>query len=300
MECLAIWNKCNNKCLMCSNPSNYDKWGDYGLKNISSRIEKISANEREVYLTGGEPTIHPDFFKVMDSLKKRCSNARIILDTNGRMFCYDDFLNKFFNYSNIEFQVSLCGQNAALHDKITRTRGSFNQVVLGIKNILKLKLNKSEVEVRVVIHKLTLFSLKNIYKFVSNDLMGIKRLIFIFMEYEGMAGKNKKTIGVTYNEVGPFLEKIFRKTKEAPFEIRLYHFPLCVLPPKFWPYLWRTLPEKEITFLPSCQKCFYKNYCLGIHRDYLRVVGGEEFKPIKKRINLKISDNFYHPIISVN
>ncbi len=155
-------------------------------------------------------------------------------------------------------------------------------------------------ELRVVIHKLTLLNLENIYKFVSNNLMGIKRLIFIFMEYEGIAEKNKKTVGVSYGEARPHLEIFFKIIKGFSFNIRFYHFPLCVLPPKFWPYLWRTLPEKEITFLPSCQECLYKKHCLGIHKDYLRVVGKEEFKPIKKRMGLKITDNFYHPIISVN
>ncbi|MDD2673093.1 MAG: radical SAM protein [Syntrophales bacterium] len=300
MECLAIWNKCNNKCLMCSNPPDYDKWGDYSLKSISSRIKNISLKEKEIYLTGGEPTIHPDFFSILDLIKKRCPKAKIIIDTNGRMFYYKKFLDKFLNYANIELQISLCGHNAHLHDKITEADGSFDQMVVGTKTLLDRKKKNSEVEIRVVIHKLTLPNFEKIFEFVSERFVGIKRLIFIFMEYEGMAGENIKKVGISYEEVWPYLKKAFSKIRSIPLEVRFYHFPLCVLPKKTWPYLWRTLPEKEVDFLPSCRKCLYKKYCLGVHKDYLRLVGKKEFRPINEKIKLKTINNPYHPIISLN
>lgn len=297
MECIAIWNKCNNKCLMCSNPPNYGKWGDYGFDALASRIKKISRTEKEIYLTGGEPTLHPDFFALLNLLRKRCPNARIVLDTNGRMFYYKDFFKKCLNYGNLEFQISLCGHAATLHDKITGAKGSFEQSVGGIKNLLLSGIKGKEIEIRVVIHKLTLESLEKIYNFIGKNFPQIERLIFIFMEFEGAAGENRKIVGITYAKARPYLEKFFRKIENPHFKIRFYHFPLCVLPFGFWPYLWRTLPEKEIAFLPSCSDCFYKKHCLGIHKDYLKYIGEREFRPIRKKIKIKTTNNFYHPIV---
>ncbi len=299
MECIAVWNKCNNKCLMCSNPKDYDKWGDYSFEFLASRIKKISRTEKEIYLTGGEPTLHPRFFEILDFLRKKCPKAKIILDTNGRMFYYKDFLKKCLGCGNLEFQVSLCGHNAVLHDKITGIRGSFEQTIRGIKNLLIFSSSQNRTEIRVVIHKLTLPHLGEIYKFVYKNFPKIVKLIFIFMEFEGAAGKNRKIVGITYTRARPYLGKFFKKIKNCPFEVRFYHFPLCTLPAKFWPHLWRTLPEKEIAFLPSCSDCFYKKYCLGIHKEYLKYVGREEFRPIRENIELETTDDFYHPILAI-
>ena len=66
-----------------------------------------------------------------------------------------------------------------------------------------------------------------------------------------------------------------------------------------WKYTWRTLPKYEVTFLPRCKDCLYKKYCLGIHKEYLKKVGGEEFQPIKNKYLIKETNNFYHPIQDV-
>ena len=300
MKTIALWNKCNNRCLMCSNPPGYEKGKGYDFKSLVLRFQKIDPGEKEIYLTGGEPTLHPQFFKLLTILRKRCPRAKIILDTNGRMFFYEDFLRECLGYGNLEFQVSLCAHTAFLHDKITQTEGSFEQTVKGIKNLLFLGSSENEVEIRVVIHKLTLPYLKEIYDFVAKNFPQIVRLIFIFMEMEGQAQKNIEKVGITYKKARPYMEDFFKKIKSAPFEIRLYHFPLCVLQFKFWPYLWRTLPEKEITFLKKCSQCLYQKYCLGIHRDYLKMIGGKEFKPIRKKIEIQETENFHHPIKSAS
>ncbi len=302
MECIAVWNKCNNRCLMCSNPSNYGEWGDYSFRALISRFKKINPKEKDIYLTGGEPTLHPDFFELLNFLRKRCPEARIIIDTNARMFFYKDFLSRCLNYGNLEFQVSLCGHNAALHDKITGINGSFEQTIQGLKNLVLLGVGKSNIEMRVVIHKLTLENLEKIYDFIGKTFPQIGKLIFIFMEIEGMAGKNIKKVGTTYKKANPYLKSLLKKImgSKHSFEVRFYHFSLCVLPPKFWPYLWRTLPEKEISFLSSCKECLYKKYCLGIHKDYLKYIGEKEFMPIIKKIKIEATNNFYHPIAAIN
>ena len=285
---------------MCSNPPGYEKEKGYDFKNLVLRFQKINPKETEIYLTGGEPTLHPQFFKLLTILRKRCPRAKIILDTNGRMFFYRDFLKKCLGYGNLEFQVSLCAHTASLHDKITQTKGSFEQTVGGIKNLLSLKSAGNEVEIRVVIHKLTLPHLKEIYDFVAKNFPRITRLIFIFMEMEGRAQKNIEKVGITYKKARPHLENLFKKIRNSSFEVRLYHFPLCVLPSKFWPCLWRTLPEKEIAFLKKCNQCLYRKYCPGIHRDYLKIIGEKEFWPLRKKVKIQKTNNFYHPIKSVS
>jgi His-Xaa-Ser system radical SAM maturase HxsC len=297
MITIAIWNKCNNECLMCTNPPGYQDGGGYDYEDLAVRYGNLNNGETEIQLTGGEPTLHPRFFDVLGFFRKKCPLAKITLITNGRRFGEPDFTKKCLAIGNIDFQISLHGPNDELHDKITKAKGSFKETVRGIQNILDLRSRDSELELRIVIHKAALPCLKKTYQFMTDNFPRAERIVFIFMEMEGMAGVNIKRTGIRFKNILPYLEKLFGNFKTSPTEIRLYHFPLCVLSPKFWPYAWRTLPQKEIIFLPACEKCNYKNHCLGIHKLYPEYMGIKEFKPIlRMNLPVKFTNNFYHPI----
>lgn len=296
MECLPVWNHCNNKCLMCSNPPDYAAIGEYSLEALQAAAAKFSKKETDIYLTGGEPSLNPCFFDLLAFLRARFPRARILMDTNGRMFAYPAFAARCVAIGNMEFQVSLCGYDARSHEAVTLTPDSFGQAVAGIKNLLLLKERGAEVEVRFVLTRLSLGGLEKVYKFVRAKLPGIKALVLIFLEMEGHAGRNSKTVGLRYGEAVKPVEALFAGLKNPPFEVKLYHFPLCTLPPRLWKYAWRTLPDKEITFPAQCGLCKVKQYCLGVHKDYLKFYGAEEFKPVLKRPGLKLTSNFCRPI----
>jgi len=297
MITIAIWNKCNNNCLMCTNPPDYKNGGGYDYEDLVIRYKNLSEKETEIQLTGGEPTLHPHFFDFLEFLRKKCPEAKITLITNGRLFDHPDFTKKCLAIGNINFQISLHGPNEVLHDKITGVKGSFEETVRGIQNILNFRSQNSELELRIVMHKPTLPHIGKIYQFMIKNFPKAERIVFIFMEMEGMAGVNIKRTGIRFEDALPYLKELFGYFKTSPIEIRLYHFPLCVLPPKFWPYIWRTLPFEEVIYLPICERCEYKTYCLGIHKLYPQYMGTKEFQPIKeKKPAIKFTNNFHHPI----
>lgn len=297
MITIAIWNKCNNNCLMCTNPPGYKKEKDYDYEKLIDRYKNLDSKEREIYLTGGEPTFHPRFFNFLNFLRKKCPKAKITIVTNGRFLSYPSFAKKCLTIGNVSFQIAVHGAKSSLHDKITGVKGSFEETVKGIKNLLDLRSGQSEIELRIIMHKLTFPHVRDIYQFLIKNFSQTERIVFIFMEMEGMAGVNIKKIGIKYKDARPYLEEMFSDFEISPLEIRLYHFPLCTLPPKFWPYVWRTLPSEEIVYLPICERCEYKTHCLGIHKLYPEYMGTREFSPIKERNPaIKITNNFHHPI----
>lgn len=302
---LPIWNKCNNRCLMCTNSQsmkkaqvfNYD-WVINYLKN-EVRKNKIK-NLQTIGLTGGETTICPYFFQIIDYIQEKFPKTTIRVLTNGRMLIYDSFRKKCLTFKNIDFIIPLHGFNAGSHDRITQTPGSFYQTTEGLKKLLTEKGIGQEVEIRLVITRLNLNIIPTILKLIENKFLEVDRVVLIFLEFEGMAELNKDIVGITYHETQPILFKIkkyFKKFKD----LRLYHFPLCLISPDFWPYCWRTLPKQEIAFLPECQECLVKIYCLGIHKSYSNFVKKLEIKPwlSLKGIKIKKSGNFYKPINSV-
>ncbi len=300
MKCIPVWNRCNNKCLMCSNPPDYALTGRYSFSALRARVDRIAAAEREIYLTGGEPSLYPELFRLLGYLRKTHPRARILMDTNGRRFAYRGFAAGCAAFGNIEFQVSLCGHNAAAHDAVTLVPGSFRQTLAGLRNLLALKPAGAETEARFVLSGLSAGNLARVYALAREKLKGLKALVFIFLELEGHAGVNLKTAGLTYTAARPLVEKFFAGLKKPPFELKLYHFPLCVLPPELWKYAWRTLPKKEVAFPPGCARCAVRRYCLGVHRDYLKYFGAAEFKALRAAPRLETSSNFCHPITEVN
>jgi MoaA/NifB/PqqE/SkfB family radical SAM enzyme len=299
---LNVWDKCNNRCLMCTNPdSPWPAWDgsfDYSYDAIIRRLEKMKEKiklDDSIYLTGGEPTLHPQFLNILKYLTQNFPKQKITLLTNGRRFLYKDFTKKVLEINDdFDIDVSLHGPTAYIYDKITRVSDSFKQTIKGLENLLFYK-NKQTIGIRFVITKLSYKYIAQFLEMVKRHFPSIDKIIFLFWEPEGQAIKNLETVKITYNQVRPYLEKIQPLIKPLK-EIRFYHFPLCTIPKRLWPYTWRTLRAEEVDFIKKCDKCYCKNYCLGIHKNYLKYMASEDFRPISKKIKLKLGPNFHHPI----
>jgi len=286
---------------MCTNPKDYQlkrNSVEYSFENIISRwINTKLKREESICLTGGEPTIHVDFFKILHWFRKRYPKNTIAIASNGRLFYYENFSRKVLKNNNLILEIAVHGYNAKTHDAVTRVKGSFDQTVKGIHNILKYKNDSQSLEIRIIITKLTYKNLDKILEFLIRefDVRLIRDVVLIFMEMEGQAQDNFKVVGLSYSQINWKLSQIAEKWSKSFNDFRLYHFPLCVLLPELWPYAWRTLRGEEVSFVKACNKCKVKKYCMGVHRDYLRLVGEKEFKPVEK-VCVKPSNFEYKPV----
>lgn len=305
---VCLWDKCNNKCLMCTNPDwpwpAWDGSFKYDYQSLVKRIKKAEKEIKEkydsIYLSGGEPTLHPQFLELLEFISQLFPEQRIKLLTNGRKFFYEDFARQVLAITdNLDIELSIYGSNKKKHEVVTRAPGSFEQTSQGLTNLLNAKKENQLVNVRFVISGFSYKSLKEFLELMKNKFPETDRIMLIFWEVENQAVKNIKTVKVTYLQVSPYLEKAYPLFKSFK-EIRLYHFPLCVVPEKFWPYLWRTLDEDDVVFKNVCQQCQYKKYCLGIPKEYSKHLGVKEFKPIKESFQIKERKNTYQPILAVN
>jgi MoaA/NifB/PqqE/SkfB family radical SAM enzyme len=304
---ICVWEKCNNRCIICTNPDGpWKAWDgslDYGFASLKERIlknrEKFIADDT-IYLTGGEPTIHFDFLKLLDFLVGEFPEKKIILLTNGRRFFYEDFAKKMLEKcQNIEIHLSLYGHNKATHEKTTQARGSFEQSLSGLKNLLKNKNSGQIIAVRHVLSSISYRFVDNFLKIFNGELINVNRVILMFWEIEEQAEKNIKYLKLSYNDVSPYLKNV-NSFQEKIREIRLYHFPLCQIKKELWHLAWRTWPEYEIDFLDTCSDCKVKKYCVGIHKAYLKNIGSTEFKAVKTTGKIKESSNAYKPIKSID
>ena len=239
------------------------------------RIRILKSNH--ISLGGGEPTINRYFFEIfsfVDSLDKD-----ITLLTNGRSFASKRFLREFYKVlghkNNLKIAVPLYGDTPEKHDSITRTPGSFRQTIVGLKFLLRKGLF---LELRVVVNQLNLHLLEDIVLFIKKNLKGINRLVFINLKVTGEAFKNRERLIIPNTKA---VERVISAVDLAiggiP-EIRLFHFPFCVVPRNYWKFVEGiSAPKDQIYFKKECSICKMKQRCPGIWKSYVDIVGDSEF-----------------------
>ncbi|MGB9679651.1 MAG: radical SAM protein [Thermoanaerobacteraceae bacterium] len=88
-----------------------------------------------VELTGGEPTIHPDFELIVKTAVEHFSIVGVL--TNGT-YLPDELLEKICNYNNqIFWNISLDSHQPEYHDKFRGRRNAWLTTIENIKKLVK-------------------------------------------------------------------------------------------------------------------------------------------------------------------
>jgi len=98
---LEICDACNLSCPICYAESGPHRTTYKSLEQIDRMLDAIVGNEIEpdvVQISGGEPTIHPDFFAILDAAKRR-PIKHLMVNTNGvRLATEEGFAERLATY----------------------------------------------------------------------------------------------------------------------------------------------------------------------------------------------------------
>ena len=104
-SCLAlieINEHCNLTCPVCFAESSPQKSKHLSLDTISRMFDALIASEGEpdlVQLSGGEPTLHPEFFAILDAARAR-PIRHVMINTNGVRIAQDRaFVERLATYA---------------------------------------------------------------------------------------------------------------------------------------------------------------------------------------------------------
>lgn len=131
---LELTPACNSRCLGCSNvyathrsgppPLSAQEWRDLLSPFISEAVQ--------IRLTGGEPTLHPEFFRIFEEVTSY--DAWVTIFTNGRWKDREQFVKRIRGRRHFSgLLVSLHGANAAGHEAFSGVPGSFDETVTNIR-----------------------------------------------------------------------------------------------------------------------------------------------------------------------
>jgi uncharacterized radical SAM superfamily Fe-S cluster-containing enzyme len=106
---IEICDACNLSCPVCYAESGTHRTTYRTMDEIERMIDAVIRNEREpdvVQISGGEPTLHPDFFAVLDAAKRR-PIRHLMVNTNGvRIAQEDGFAEQLASYMP-QFEIYL-------------------------------------------------------------------------------------------------------------------------------------------------------------------------------------------------
>ncbi|WHX47055.1 radical SAM protein [Paenibacillus woosongensis] len=101
LSIVEIIDQCNLKCPICYADSSPDKKLWRSLEEVERMLDAVVRNEGEpdiVQISGGEPTIHPQFFEILD-MAKRKPIKHLMVNTNGIRIAQDrEFVKRLADY----------------------------------------------------------------------------------------------------------------------------------------------------------------------------------------------------------
>jgi len=307
---------CNNNCVFCVNRRCHYK--SFPLEVITGQITDWSRRGcKNLVITGGDPLISPDFFKILNFAKEN-GFKRIEIQTNGRMLCYEEFVKKIMEVQPMryEFFVSLHFSDKESHKKYTRADG-FEQVIAGIKNLLK---NNLSVSISTVVMKQNLDCLGDVTDLLRSMETRKLQLKQQFRQIDGYSVREHfKDFVPQMSTVARKIRKVIKDNcKDIRFVVN--EIPLCILgkdmegymttptnPQRVNPMMESVVPsvrqgkfklksdfkiialsqmmKNMFVFSDRCAVCSCRAACKGIRRDYSEVYGFSELRPIKGQRN---------------
>ena len=131
---LALTYRCNNKCTKCyvEDLRDVKELSTLEWKQVLDILWKIGIPH--VTFTGGEPTIRPDLTELVEYAEDLGIITGLI--SNGRKLKNKKLVDKLVSAGIDHFQITLESHDPSIHDTMCGERGSWNDTVEGIKNVV--------------------------------------------------------------------------------------------------------------------------------------------------------------------
>jgi len=201
---------CNQRCKFC-----LDSWNHNGTYVDSEELKDYIRKGREqkktrLILSGGEPTIHPDYVKFI-SYGRQVGYDWVQTVTNGMLFSYPKFARAAAQAGLNEVTFSIHGHTAKLHDSLTGTPLAFETGIQGIRNLQAI--GGVVINVDIVINKQNYKHLPDILDFFLD--MGVKEfdLLYVIPFGRGFDDFRKQLFFDLDDDAYPYFQKAFEKSK---------------------------------------------------------------------------------------
>lgn len=271
---LHLTDKCNNRCGFCMIEGIHGKFS-FPYEAALELIEELPAGSK-VDLFGGEPTLYPHFFELLQYIQSK--DLKCSIATNGRLFSRKDFTGKVaaITGGNVYVRTSLYGLTAEIHDRVTGVKKSYAELMLGLDHIVSARML---CQVNIVITLNNLPDLPEMTELVIDK--GVKRIKFGLIVDAGSCVQLVPTL----TGIRPQLSKAIETAVKNDLTVTVEKAPLCLLPK----YMNEFSSEKVLGQWPrfyddqgECGCCIVRNWCDGLDPQYAGEFGVEGIRRVEK------------------
>lgn len=291
---IHLTDTCNNSCRFCVVNSYQGNPEKVNMKVVEKFLRMNADKGHEwVNIHGGEPTIVPELFNILEKIKE-LGYPHISIQTNGRAFHDLEFAKETVNRGVDLFVISLHGQDAAMHDYFTQVEGSFDEAVAGIKNIKRLG---KKVRTNTCVCKQNIDHLEEIVN-LSLDI-GTDHINISNLHTTGKAYENFNEVVPTLTDALPAVKRAVDAVVKRGKVVTLEGYPKCVLG-DYAKYMidWnevnykllfrRIILDDYAAFMEKenkhqskkCKSCILQKECGGLYKEYEMFYGSDEIAPI--------------------
>lgn len=258
---LFVTERCNSLCLMCSQPPR-DVDDAWRVAELLRLIPLIDDDTPLLTITGGEPTLVPGLDQLLDACRRRLPQTAVQVLTNGRTLADRGLAERLVprHPDNTTWAVPLYGDVAELHDEVVGAPGGFDETLQGLFELGRLG---ARVEIRVVLHKLTIPRLEALAAFIYRRLPFVAHVALMGLEPMGFAKVNRDRLWIDPADYqAPLISAVFHLANRGT-PVSIYNLPLCVLDRRLWPFARQSISSWKNDFPAVCAPCTLRDHCAG-------------------------------------
>ncbi len=149
---IELTDHCNLRCPICYAGSGPERQTYRSFEEVVCMLDAVVASEGEpdiVQFSGGEPTLHPDFFRILDEAKKR-PIRHLMVNTNGiriaqdeafakRLASYAPGIELYLQFDSLEKEPLMALRGADLREVRTQALARLNALNLSTTLVVTVK-----------------------------------------------------------------------------------------------------------------------------------------------------------------
>lgn len=257
-----VTERCNHWCLMCSQPPR-KVVDDWIIKEIRDCLPLIDPIPRSLGFTGGEPLLNwQSFVSLLDDTMHHLPDAALHVLTNGRSFADPSVVAAWagLRHPHLTAAIPIYSAVAQRHDYVVQSQHAFDETIMGI---LRLKDRGQRVEIRIVLHALTVDRLVETATWLARNLPFVDHVALMGLEYTGFALANEKVLHVDPRDYKDELTAAVVIMQSVGLRVSVYNLPLCMISRTVWPAAVKSISDWKNGFVAACSSCAVRERCPG-------------------------------------
>ena len=258
---LLITERCNHRCIMCSQPPQDTDELDWRDK-FDFIADAMPIGLESFCITGGEPSLYlDDLISPINKLLERnlslvtiLSNGALVSRRRAREFACQ------VNPSQVLWCIPLYSHNPSVHDLIVGSKGAWFRTIEGMLNLHE---EGFPIQIRFIPLAQNQGDLFELARFATSSLSFAQQFVLMGLEVTGYAADNLEQIKPNYTIVKSQLEQIDRLVVGRKMRFNIFNIPLCNLPESLWKYSVQSISDWKNAFAEPCSACEVKSSCAG-------------------------------------